>query len=307
MPDHNTAGTTSPTGAGDNLIGRVKITDGTNVVGVVDLTTRDALAVAIVDGSGDQITSFGGGTQYTEGDTDASITGTALMLEGAGNALAAAIGGAGAVSAAVQRVTLASDDPAVASLSILDDWDNGASDGASISGDVAHDSGDAGEPVKLGFKAVDIGTQPTAVTANDRSNWYGNRNGVPWVLGGSLATLTKELNVTDADGAQTDTALITVAAGTAIIVTLFQAMCDGANTGDVAYRVGFGTANTPSADAAGIISSHPGVKPGSGVVVGSGAGVIGMGASNEDLRLTCEDPAGGAINFIITYHTVLIG
>ena len=45
------------------------------------------------------------------------------MLEGAANALAAAIGGAGAVSAQVQRVTLGSDDPAVASLAVIEDWD----------------------------------------------------------------------------------------------------------------------------------------------------------------------------------------
>jgi hypothetical protein len=37
--------------------------------------------VSIIDGSGNQITSFGGGTQYTEGDTDSTITGTALMWE----------------------------------------------------------------------------------------------------------------------------------------------------------------------------------------------------------------------------------
>lgn len=42
---------------------------------------EQALSVQIVDGSGAQIASFGGGTQYTEGDTDASITGTALMFE----------------------------------------------------------------------------------------------------------------------------------------------------------------------------------------------------------------------------------
>lgn len=41
----------------------------------------EAVGVAIVDGSGNQITSFGGGTQYTEGDTDASVTGTAVMWE----------------------------------------------------------------------------------------------------------------------------------------------------------------------------------------------------------------------------------
>lgn len=50
------------------------------------------VAVAIVDGSGNQITSFGGGTQYTEGDTDASITGTALMVEDGSNTLRAVTG-----------------------------------------------------------------------------------------------------------------------------------------------------------------------------------------------------------------------
>lgn len=77
-------------------------------------TNYGAAYTQIVTSTGSFVDSFGGGTQYTEGDTDASITGTALMLEGAANALSAAIGGAGAVSAAVQRVTLASDDPLVA-------------------------------------------------------------------------------------------------------------------------------------------------------------------------------------------------
>lgn len=38
------------------------------------------LAVAIVDGSGNQITSFGGGTQYAEGATASTYTGTAVMF-----------------------------------------------------------------------------------------------------------------------------------------------------------------------------------------------------------------------------------
>jgi len=50
------------------------------------------LAARILDGNGTQITSFGGGTQYTEGDTDATITGTAMMMEGAANVLVAAPG-----------------------------------------------------------------------------------------------------------------------------------------------------------------------------------------------------------------------
>jgi hypothetical protein len=45
--------------------------------------------VAIVDGSGNQVTSFGGGTQYTEGDIDASITGTAMLWEDTSDTLRA--------------------------------------------------------------------------------------------------------------------------------------------------------------------------------------------------------------------------
>ena len=76
--------------------------------------------------------------------------------------------GAGNVSAGTQRTTLAANDPAVVALQVMDDWDNGASDGASVSGDVAHDAVDAGEPVKIGGKA--ISAEPTAVAAADRVN-----------------------------------------------------------------------------------------------------------------------------------------
>lgn len=62
------------------------------VVDQLDLTNSNPLVTAVVDANGDQITSFGGGTQYTEADTDASITGTAMMMEGAGNALVPAQG-----------------------------------------------------------------------------------------------------------------------------------------------------------------------------------------------------------------------
>lgn len=40
---------------------------------------RDAVDVAIVDASGNQITSFGGGTQYSDGDANADPTGTVAM------------------------------------------------------------------------------------------------------------------------------------------------------------------------------------------------------------------------------------
>lgn len=52
--------------AGTNYIGKTRLTDGVTDAEVVPLTGYNAQAVAIVDGSGNQITSFGGGTQYTE-------------------------------------------------------------------------------------------------------------------------------------------------------------------------------------------------------------------------------------------------
>jgi len=43
--------------------------------------SEEVVSVQIVDANGDQITSFGGGTQYTEGDTDSTITGSAILWE----------------------------------------------------------------------------------------------------------------------------------------------------------------------------------------------------------------------------------
>lgn len=225
--------------------------------------------------------------------------------------------GAGSVAANTPRVTLASDSPDVTHLAtiagdttaietaiqIMDDWDNGASDGASVSGDVAHDTADAGEPVKIGMKAVALKANPTEVAAGDRTNWYADVSGVPFVLGGHPNILTQGLQVTDADGAQTDAAIITAGANVAVVVTKVSVMADEANTGGVSVRIGFGTANTPAADAAQTLLFHPGIAPGSGVVEGTGSGILGIGASGEDVRVTCEDPAGGSVSIIVTYFT----
>lgn len=60
------------------------ITDGVSALiraTVFDLASSNPLATQIVDATGTAITSFGGGTQYTEGDTDVTITGTAMLWE----------------------------------------------------------------------------------------------------------------------------------------------------------------------------------------------------------------------------------
>lgn len=207
--------------------------------------------------------------------------------------------GAGAVGTGVQRITLASDDPAVAALQIMDDWDNAASDGASVSGDVAHDAADAGEPVKIGYKAIAHGANPTAVAENDRTNGYANRHGIPFVMGGHPNIVTLEAAYT---AAQTDAAIITAGAGTKIVVTNIQILADNANTVDVGARVGFGAANTPTTT--GVVATHPGIAPGSGISRGDGSGIIGIGADGEDLRITSEVPTGGSIRVLVSYYTI---
>lgn len=124
--------------------------------------------------------------------------------------------GAGAVAVGVQRMTLASDDPAVASLGVLDDWDNAASDGASVSGDVAHGSADAGEPVKLGVKAGSA--LPTAVSANQRANVPGDLFGRPL----TMPCIPGEMGLSVAKNyttAQTGTVVIDPTSGKRLAIT----------------------------------------------------------------------------------------
>ena len=54
-------------------------------------------------------------------------------------------------------------------------WDNATGDGASVTGDVAHDGVDAGEPIKFGGRAGSA--LPTAVANADRVNAYFDLNG----------------------------------------------------------------------------------------------------------------------------------
>ena len=111
------------------------------------------------------------------------------------------------------------------------------------SGNRAHDETDSGNPLKAGMKAVDFDATPTAVAADDRTDWYANRHGIPWVLGGHMNGVSTEFTFTTA---QTNTALVTVGAGTAIVVTLV-AVTLGADAAAAGFRLGFAAATLPAA------------------------------------------------------------
>lgn len=100
------------------------------------------------------IASLGGGTPVYENWDESDRAKVNPIVGQAGVAA-----GAGAVEATVQRTTLASDDPAVTALQIIDDWDE--SDRAKVNPIV----GQAG--VTAGAGAVDAATQRVTLASDD--------------------------------------------------------------------------------------------------------------------------------------------
>lgn len=158
--------------------------------------------IAITPGSGaiaaaDEVT-FSGDTTKLQIVRPAYVTGS----EGSKTVVDQATG-AGAVNTGTQRTTLGSDDPAVVALQIMDDWDNAASDGASVSGDVAHDAVDAGEPVKIGAIATASLNGGTNVSASDRTNLKAGLDGALIVRDGSLEDIATATPIAITDGSST--------------------------------------------------------------------------------------------------------
>ena len=189
-------------------------------------------------------------------------------------------------------------------------WDRmrGSTTGTQLIGGIAHDAANtaANNPFVGGFEAIAHGTNPTAVAAADVTRWYANRAGVPFVIGGHPNIVTTEYLATTA---QTDDAIVTVGAGNKIVVTEIDATTDNATTVDVGVRVGFGATIVPALPAdgaavAGVVLSHAGIPPGSGMMRGDGSGILGVGADNEDLRITNEVPTSGALRVTVSYYTI---
>jgi len=179
-------------------------------------------------------------------------------------------------------------------------------DSSQLDPTVAHDAVDSGAPYKMGFRAIAHGTNPTAVAAADRTDWLANRAGIPWVIGGHPNVITKSATIDDADGAQTDASLLTIAGGLKIVVTALSAICASSNSGAVAVRIGFGTATLGAASEAGTagILLEGKYAASGGNQKGNGAGILGIGGDGEDLRITCDDPAGGSLFVTFSYYTI---
>lgn len=139
----------------------------------VTIATDDSVPVTIASVPSHAVTNAG---TFVVQENGAALTALQLIdnaVSGSGFNVSQINGvtplmGSGATGTGSPRVTAATDSPEVTALQIMDDWDNGASDGASVSGDVAHGTADAGEPVKIGGKA--LSADPTAEATGDRVN-----------------------------------------------------------------------------------------------------------------------------------------
>jgi len=150
------------------------------------------------------------------------------------------------------------------------------------------------------------GSNPTAVAAGAKAVPQANRAGIPFTIGGHPNAITVTAKIADADGAQTNASLLTVGAGNVIVVTAMSAICDASNSGNVGVRIGFAAATLPAASATGAAAMLLEGKfaASGGNQKGNGAGILGVGADGEDIRITCDDPAGGALYVTFTYYTV---
>lgn len=167
-------------------------------------------------------------------------------------------------------------------------------------GDIPHGTTDAGNPVKLGAKAVAHGANPSAVAAGARTDLYANRHGVQFVLGGHPGLITRRDNYT---ALQTDVAIVgSISTGTKVAVTQIQVTADNAMTATPSVIIGFGATNTPTG--VGVVVTHPGLPGGGGVTRGDGSGLIGVGADGEELRITMTVPTGGSISVVTTYFLI---
>lgn len=166
-----------------------------------------------------------------------------------------------------------------------------------IQGDVAHDAVDSGNPLKIGANTKAYGSSDS-VAAGDRTNLLADRLGLLHTISGAFDTKTIEASYS---AAQTNTAVVAVSTGSKIVVTQVQVINDSFSPNVVSFRVGFATATTPTTT--GVVATHAGMIPGAVYSRGDGDGILGVGADDEDLRITSDAPGtGGEIRILVTYY-----
>lgn len=167
--------------------------------------------------------------------------------------------------------------------------------GTIVTGNIADNAVDSGNPVKIGQRAISFGANPTEGSAADRMDWLTTIAGIPFVLQGHPNIITRRDTFTLA---QTDTKLITVAGGTKIVVVSCTIVVGASATAKPAVRAGFAATTTPTG--AGVYISHPGLAAGSGIAERT----LTPGSDGDDFIFTCTVPTGDSIDVVTKYFTI---
>jgi hypothetical protein len=97
--------------------------------------------------------------------------------------------------------------------------------------------------------------------------------------------------------AQTNTSIITAAAGEKIVVKNISVMASNANTVNTSVLIGFDDTTTPTG--ADCIFAHPGIAAGSGAVEFYGSDGIVCPTAADDLKITSSAPTTGSIDVVV--------
>jgi len=218
---------------------RVRVSVETGGGGLTDDELRAAsVPVSQVSGATDSVNVV-----TTVGLTDTEIRATALPISGTVTADAGTNLNTSALATSANQLAdghnVTVDNASIAITdAITAGWDNAVSDGASVSGEVAHDSPDAGEPVKMGGKARTA--NPTAVANNDRVDAFYSDVGMQVMRPIQVRDLLLTAYVVLSNGTETDLLDGTSSQFHDLIYIM------GANTSDAAVTVEVrsGTANS---------------------------------------------------------------
>ena len=215
-----------------------------------------ALSVQLVDASGNQVTSFGGGTQYTEdGASAGGETGTVFLgvrndaatskTSADGDFSAIATDSAGRVGIADLGGSVTVDGfstvGGAAFVKITDGTNTAtvnANGGLEVTGDTAHAATDAGNPLKIGTKAEASITSNANVTDGQRTNLYADLDGVlltkPFVPYGDIIVQ----RVTDTSGTSTAFSSFAASVGLRNYITTITVYNSSTTNGFVDIRDG---------------------------------------------------------------------
>jgi hypothetical protein len=171
-----------------------------------------------------------------------------------------------------------------------------------VAGNIAHDAADGGFPLKTGFRAINPDVS-VGIANGDRHDDFGTRTGSRIVLGSVLPIQMIEFVWT---AAKTNATIISAGLLQYIHLSQVAVTCDNANSVAVGVRIGFSSTTLPATPgdggtADGMVVTHPGIPAGSGIVQGTGAGLVAAGTADEDLLITASVPTGGSCRAFFTY------